>query len=484
MIWTILAVAAILRLIKIDQSLWLDEAINVLASQNYSFWGMITKYPIGDFHPPGYFALLWVWTRIGGVGEIWVRFPSVIFGVATIWLVYLLGKELFNKKIGILAAFLLAIAPLHIYYSQEARMYSLATFSATLSFYYFWKLINNDNRGNAVGYGISNILVLYSDYLVYLVIPAQIIFLLLFQRNSIKKILFPLGLAITTLLPWLMVFPRQLSSGVGAASVLPGWADVVGGASIKELLLIPVKTFFGRLSIEVTLIYTVVAGGVGLLYGILIFHALKELDKAIKLLVLWIIIPVVLAFLISFFIPVLSYFRMLFILPAVYLLVAKGIDRASRSSTLRGSDLEGGTPWRHEMEMVAIISLISLISLGIYYTNPKFQREDWMGAVNKIDELAQKNGVIVFENNDLPAPLIYYSQNLSPAMGGLTKIPAESQSDLSNIPGKENIYLFEYLVDITDPKRLLEKNIQNKGYKEVGILNFNGVGFVRHYQLK
>ncbi|OGE16962.1 hypothetical protein A3F00_02980 [Candidatus Daviesbacteria bacterium RIFCSPHIGHO2_12_FULL_37_11] len=474
MIWIILLAAFVLRLININQSLWLDEAINVLSSQNFSFWDMVTKYPVGDFHPPGYFALLWIWTRIGGIGEIWVRLPSVFFGVVTVWLVYLIGKEMFSKRVGMLGAFFMAIAPLHVYYSQEARMYSLVVFSVTLSFYFFWRLISRGDKGNLgdrIVYGMSNVLVLYSDYLIYLIIPSQLIFILLFRRDTLKRILIPLVFSLSVIIPWLFIFQKQLAIGTAAASALPGWANIVGGASAKELLLIPVKTFFGRVSIENNQIYTLAAGSVGFLYGLLIFKGLKKLDNATKLLLCWISIPVSAAFFISFFIPVLSYFRMVFILPPVYLLLAKDVN------TLRSRE----TPWKLG---TGVICLISLISLYAYYTNPKFQREDWRSAVKMVDELAIEDGLIVFENDNLPAPFIYYSKNKSPAMGGLNKVPAINEDDIKIIPNIENIYLFEYLVDITDPKRLLQKNIVRREYKEVETLNFNGVGFVRHYRLR
>src|SRR3989344_59299 len=147
MIFLILILATTLRLINIKQSLWLDEAINVVASQNFTFWDFVTKYPIGDFHPPGYFVLLWIWTRIGGTGEIWVRLPSVFFGIGTVWVIYLLGKELFSKRVGLTGSILLDFAPLHVYYSQEARMYAMATFVVTLSFFFFWKLVKGEERG-------------------------------------------------------------------------------------------------------------------------------------------------------------------------------------------------------------------------------------------------------------------------------------------------------------------------------------------------
>ena len=126
MIWLILLLGIFLRLISLNQSLWLDEAIIVNATSTNSFLGMITEYSKADSHPPGFLAILWIWTKIFGTGEVIVRLPSVIFGIVTVGITYLIGKKLRSAKLGLLAALLLAVNPLHIYYSQEARMYSLA----------------------------------------------------------------------------------------------------------------------------------------------------------------------------------------------------------------------------------------------------------------------------------------------------------------------------------------------------------------------
>lgn len=468
MIWGILAVAVTVRLININQSLWLDEAINVLAASNNSFVNMISQYPIGDFHPPGWFFILWIWERIGGNGEVWVRLPSVAFGVLTVWFVYLVGKELFTKKVALIGSLLMAIAPLHVYYSQEARMYSLAALSATMSFHFFWRFVNQKNKWDVVGYTAANILVLYSDYLAYFIIPTQAVYLF-WTKNPLKKIILGWLVAIVALLPWLLVFPKQLTSGTMAAAILPGWANVAGGATFKELLLIPIKTFFGRVSIDNKQIYGLIIGLVGLLYGVITWAAVKKIDKSTKLLLCWIVIPTTLAFLISFFIPVLSYFRMLFILPAFYLLLAKGID-----------NLEN-----YGKYAVFGVSLISLISLGAYYIYPRFQREDWKTAVPFIESRLKNESIVLLEDNGIFSPYTYYSNNLNKVSPGLKKIPAMSGKDVKEIPEHiKEIYLFEYLVDITDPERNLQREIERVGFNKVETLNFNGVGFVHHFNLK
>src|SRR3989338_7517756 len=136
MIWVILVLGTILRLISLNQSLWLDEAINVMAANSYSFFEMITQYAIADFHPPGWFIILWLWGKLFGYSEIAVRLPSVIFGVLTIYSVYLIGKKIVSQNLGLIAALLFAINPLHIYYSQEARIYAFATLAVSINFFF------------------------------------------------------------------------------------------------------------------------------------------------------------------------------------------------------------------------------------------------------------------------------------------------------------------------------------------------------------
>lgn len=462
MIWLILLISLVLRVIVLDQSLWWDEAINVVAAKNLTLWQFILSYPIGDFHPPGYFLILWYWSHFFGFGEAVVRIPSVILGVATVWLTFLLGKRLFEKKVGYLASFLLTIAPLHIYYSQEARMYALAAFSSSLNWYFFTK-INEKKFLIILGFIISVVLVIYSDYVAWLIFPAQLGYIVWTRRIHLRKFLSLVGVGILFFIPWLKIFPLQLASGQEAAASLPGWGSVVGGANLRELLLVFVKTIIGRVSIANKLVYQSVMVVLGLFYLTIIVAAIKKLDRNIKLLLLWITIPLTLAFLISYFIPVLTYFRMLFILPAFYLLVAKGLVSLPRLY-FKGAFL--------------IVVLTSLVSLVTYYTNPKFQREDWRG----VSQFIQKeHGLILFENNHLPAPVIYYLDSTSSLEAALTNVPAKTKNDLKKIPDVKTVYLVEYLVEITDPQRLLESQLIAQGFGKKKVYNFTGVGLVTQF---
>lgn len=469
MIWLVLFFALVLRLINLNQSIWLDEAINIVNAKNLDFLSFISKYPLGDFHPPGYFALLWAWIRLFGTSEIAVRVPSVILGVGSVWLTYLLGKDLFNKKVALLSAVFLSVGPLHVYYSQEARMYSLAVFSAVLSFYFLTKLVK-ENKKYAVAYMLSLVLVFYSDYLIFLIIPSQLIYIIFFEKKFIKLIISANIFALFSLLPWLTVFPNQLKTGQNAASDLKGWVEVVGGANLKEVGLVFIKTIIGRVSFFNKYIYGFVTLLSSIFYGLILYFSLKKLDKSTKLLLLWLFVPLIFAFIISFFIPVLTYFRMIFILPAFYILLAKGID------TL---------PQKYIKVTTFILVIISLTSLLAYYINPSFQREDWRVAVKKVEQLVGYDGVVIFENNNLPAPYIYYNKGTKNAIAGLKKVPVNNINEVVDLEAhtlnKRNVYVFEYLVEINDPNRLLEKKLESLNFKKTQTLNFSGVGFVNLY---
>lgn len=458
MIWLVIILAFILRVINLNQSLWLDEAINVVYAKSTSFWWFVTKYPVGDFHPPGWFAILWIWGHIFGFSETVVRLPSVILGTATVWLVFLLGNKLFNRRIGLITSLLLAIAPLHVYYSQEARMYALAAFSVVLSYYFLLGVIA-ERRWAGLGYAVSLVAVLSSDYLAYFIIPAQIVYLFWIKKFS-RVFLISLLTSAVVFLPWLKIFSAQLTTGMNKASTLPVWTAVVG-STLKDLFLIPLKIFFGRITVLNKGLYIMAAVFVGTIYGGIFIVALKKFDQSSKLLISWIFIPVVLAFLMSFYIPVLAYFRMLFILPAIYLILAKGIVVL---------------PKKFSLPVLVFVCLVSFTSLFVYLSNPKFQREDWRGAVSFVSQNLDNQTLIIFENNEIPAPVRYYRRDLSNFKAGLSEDLADS------LAGKQKVFLFEYLVDIYDPQRQMEKELQNLKFIHTKTYDFQGVGFIKFYE--
>src|SRR3990167_3456876 len=186
MILFIILIGFLLRLVNLDQSLWLDEAININFVKSLSFKELILNYSLSDLPPPLFHVLLKSWISLFGSSEIAIRFPSIIFGVGTVFITYLIGKKLFETKTALIASTLIATAPLHIYYSQEARMYMMAAFLASLSCYFFITILEKDSLISWFGFVTSTTLMLYSDYLPYVLIPLFVFYLFINRRNITK----------------------------------------------------------------------------------------------------------------------------------------------------------------------------------------------------------------------------------------------------------------------------------------------------------
>ena len=467
MIWLILILGTILRFISLNQSLWLDEAINVMAAKSYSLLGMVTQYAVADFHPPGWFMILWLWGKLFGYSEVVVRLPSVIFGVLTIYITYLIGKNIVSQKFGLIAALLLTINPLHIYYSQEARMYALATLAVSINFFFFIKLLKKE-KINMLFLIFANLLVLASDYVAYFIFPAQLVFLLFVkERDLLKKWLTALFIAVLIGIWWLPIFINQLDVGSVASSRLPAWKMIVGAFDPKALPLTFVKFIIGRISYPDKIIYALAFLPVGMLFLFLLWRGIKFKAKDKNLILSWIFIPIIMAFLISLAVPIYNYFRVLFVLPSFIILITLGIF--SFKSKLKYAFL-------------AAVLVIQIFSALVYLFNPLFQRDDWKGVV---DFLKSKDSVVLFESSGTLPPFDYYAKGEIDARGALKDFPAKDIFDvvLENIlQEKKETYLIEYLVDISDPQRLVQKRLMQLRYKEIGITNFTGVGFIYHYK--
>jgi hypothetical protein len=127
----ILAGALLLRLPGLFQSLWYDESFTYrVATMTLSQLGpAITS----DVHPPTYYFLIWLWHKmtfglssILGNPALWLRLPSLFFGLLAIWLLYRLVVALgLGKAVALMAAALVAVTPAAIYYADEMRNYSL-----------------------------------------------------------------------------------------------------------------------------------------------------------------------------------------------------------------------------------------------------------------------------------------------------------------------------------------------------------------------
>jgi len=436
----------------------------------------LLSFSVSDFHPPLFYILLKYWMRLFGTSEIIVRLPSVIFSLLAIIVIYIIGKKLYDKKTAFVSSILLATSPLYIYYSQEARMYMLASLLTALSVLFFVLLLEQDKIKYWVGFILSTAVLLYTDYLPYLMLPTYALYLFIVRKKTkgvtLKSFIPALILITAFCIPlFIYIFPKQIHGGLNIASRLPAWASVVGGSTPKDLALVFIKFTIGRISLDDKVLYAILlvplAGFIGLLFSV----SWLRISTKRSFVWFWFLLPITFSFIISFFIPVFSYFRLIFVLPAFYLILASAI-----------TNLNWSLPTR---VMLSIMLVINLSCSFIYLINPKFHREDWKSATSYVQQNSTNNTIVMFESTNSIAPFVYYNNDFVQAWGVLDSInpdPTNVQINVNKfLDGSNKVYLFQYLSPITDPQGLVYTSLTNAGFSNTATKDFNGVGFVYEF---
>src|SRR3954454_2051986 len=146
------ALAAALRLPTLgSQSLWLDEVLPATLARG-SLGDLFHVVAQQEANPPLFYLLEWVWTRIAGTSEFALRLPSALFGIALVPVGYSIGMKLAGQRTAVALAALVAVHPLLVYYSQEARGYSAVALACAVGFLCF---LDDRPLGWAVGPAVA-----------------------------------------------------------------------------------------------------------------------------------------------------------------------------------------------------------------------------------------------------------------------------------------------------------------------------------------
>ena len=193
----IIILAAFLRLFSLSQfppGFSADEAtigynaysILKTGKDEWGQWFPLAFRAFSDYQAPLYTYITVPFITILGLNELAVRFPSALFGILTVAIVYLLMTRLFrDSKIGLFAAFFLAISPWHIFFSRGAWQTNLATFWMTLGVYLF---VLGLGKGRFLPLAVVAFLFsLYSYQSPRLVVPLFGILLLIFYGKELVR---------------------------------------------------------------------------------------------------------------------------------------------------------------------------------------------------------------------------------------------------------------------------------------------------------
>ena len=414
--------AFLIRLIGLNQSLWLDEATTTKVVKQFSYLSIINQFSPFDFHPPLYYLLMKFWTSIFGYSEVIIRMPSVIFSLITGYIVYRIGKLLAGEEIGIWASLLFLSNPLIVYYSQEARMYMTTTMFLTGGVYYFLKY--QSDKSNIKNIFFMNLCFLLSFFSFYgaIFLILAILFYLLYEKQYQNFLITFLFLLFSLILvkPLLNL---QLTNAKIALTNVSQWSLVLGKANIKNLLLIPIKFSLGRIDFHPKWLYYLIAGLWTFYVIFSLFLNLKIKNYQIFILSYLLIFPIVFGFFISLFIPLLQYFRFLYLVPLLSLLLSFG----------------------EKFKKKILVSGFFIFSI-IYLINPQFHREDWRSLVRSLK--THQPVYMILSSSD---PLFYYRPDIK--IYDLKKITANHlPKKISVIPYTASIHGVFY------EKFLLSKN--------------------------
>jgi mannosyltransferase len=253
----IVLLAALLRLATLrTQSVWFDEAATWDLVRR-PFGEMLRRIPDGESNPPLFYVLEWGWTRVFGDGEAGLRSLSALAGVLTVPVAYGIGRRagFGAARVGLAAAALVAVNPLLVWFSQEARSYALATLLSAVALLLFQRALE-DRRGRFLaGWAVVCALALATHYFTAFVLAPQALWLLWrhpYRRGALAAVVAvaaagvallplllaqagnPYDIAGTSLALRLVQLPKQFLLGYRGPLALPfgllGAALVAGGA--------------------------------------------------------------------------------------------------------------------------------------------------------------------------------------------------------------------------------------------------------------
>ena len=374
------AAGAWLRLSHLGtKSLWLDEGATVaLARASWSHFIWVWWH--GEANPQTiYFLVMRGWILLGR-SETCLRLPSALFGVASIPLMYVMARRFVSVGPALEAAALLAFSPAHVYYSQEARSYTLTILFVLLSSYFFVRAVEGDRRRDWVLWTILCILAFYSHYFSALVPVAQACSLFFRKKPPWKPTIVGGLVILVTAIPGLTYIFRAAPENLHFI-----WMPQ---ASPRELWHLGM--FYGGSGVKVFLALIL------WIAGLVAIARTRGRDSESfwrgMLIVSWAVLPAAITAAVSLRHPIFMQRYLIFSLPATMLLAAMGM------AALR----------KMHVGVVLVVALcaMSIPTIVKDYHKP---REDWRSASSAILASALPGDAVVFFPFYTRIMLDYYS---------------------------------------------------------------------------
>jgi uncharacterized membrane protein len=391
-----LSLAFALRVYQLaDLSVWLDEGNSIYAAR--LALPELLEYIASRSHPPLYFILLHGWIRLGG-NEFMLRFLSVVWGLIGVAALYTLGRRLCGERTALIATLLLAVSPIHVWHSQDARMYTMLFALVVLSSYLLVQALSHNRAGYWLGYAMLASLSLYTHNTALFTILAQSLFAMLYiitgrRWSLLKGVGAALGGIVLLYLPWL---PLSVSQASHLRQYF--WIARPTARTVLETLEYLSSTLLFTQTPWHSGLDTWPGAWVYLTYlGLLIlgsWQLVRHRTKWTPIIFLLLGVPIAAEFAVSFVRPI--YLNRTLLVVAAPLLLIYGAAPSGHRSIPR---------WAGSLLLV-IGLCCNIVSLTNLYN--KAQKEEWRQAANLVATRAQHSDVIFFDQAHVQPPFDYY----------------------------------------------------------------------------
>lgn len=483
-LYAAMLLGAFLRLYRLGhQSIWGDEALTLqLYTAGSSLSEVLSNIWEKAFHPPLYFLVAHYWYRLGD-SEFMLRFPSAVFGIALIPVVYILTRKLFNPRISTITAFLVAVSPFNVWYSQEARMYSLQMLLVAGSILLFIKAWQTRRPIDFAAYALVTAAALFTHMSTVALVAAQGVFALAFTIKDRRALVLigMQGLALAVFTPWLLNFFAErsvtntgqvgfgqesnfLHLGYGLFTFNVGYSL---GPTVAELHYLSASDAV-RSHLPV-IIFCAVVFGVLTILGL--FNAYRAHRFAFWLLLSMFSIPICLVAVGSLMPGVGLTPR--YLIPAVvpyWIVMGIGLEAAGRS--------------RLAPILPAAVTLVIAVSLYNHFFQPACAKQDVRSAVNLINHKAQPDDAVIISSVELGGPFIYYFKRKDvqyfgypPSLGMVN--PKALAADMDEIlANKEFVWLILGRTWSSDPDGLILQHFSDR-HEAIEARHYAGVSVWR-----
>ncbi len=435
------------------QSLWMDEGSTVDLATT-SLERLLGRIPRSIAHPPLYYYLLHFWIVLAGKSEFALRYSSLLCGTLLVASLYRAGSRWMGKKTALLAALLAALAPAQVYYSQETRMYALASLLALWGFYLFTRLLREAPKATWLAYILVTAVSLYTHYYSFLVVAAEnVVFLILIARSKERRGLIP-SWALSQFALALLFLPWAWAPW---GRVAGGYLEVraqVFGASPSNVL-----DFLRQVMVGLTLGPTAKSGApwswlmVMALSLLFAFGAIRRRDLFA---LTYFLVPTTLAFLADQRFPHFVSRYLLLVAPAYYLILAQAL-KIERPIT------------RSIPSLLGSLFLLGAFAWGLFhnYYDPSYARDDYRSLYVHIEGNSHPGEAIILDAPWQGGTFKYYYRGDLPRYGLPSDYPAGQKTlvDLAAISQEHTgLWLVFYGEASADPQRVVERWLQKKGY--------------------